>query len=169
MENIWTKVKKERLNNPIDIVNDIFKPLPSATDNLVGYSIQKVNFFPEEVSYEPEYITHEVIPFRRTIKPHPEFGYDPDSKMSKEQIRFRVLVHPKKNKDISVELFKVKFPILFFPLQIFCDQHSYPNVKSFFKDGKLFASDEKDFINKIMLIASSDTTLNIIQRLMSFQ
>jgi len=170
MDNIWKNLKaKGKIKTPIEIVEEIFKPLPNETDNLVGYKIQIVNFFPEEVTYSSDYFpTTTFIPFQSKKNPHPEFGYDPQSSASKEKIRFRLLLQPKKNKEISVELFKIKFPILFYPLQIFCDEHTYPEIKNFFENGKLIVRTESELIEKIRFIATSETTFNIIQRLMSF-
>ncbi|TGK79301.1 hypothetical protein EHQ23_16965 [Leptospira bourretii] len=170
MDTTWKKLQeKSKIKNPIEIVEDIFQPLEEASSKLVKYEIQKVNFFPEEVTYTQENLSNSIsLMLRSTKNPHPEFGYDPQSNLTKEFVRFRLLLIPMKNKNVTFELFKVKFPILFYPLNIYCDVHTFPEIKTEFVDGKLLANSEADYIKKIGLILNSETTVNIIQRLMSF-
>ncbi|PJZ75294.1 hypothetical protein [Leptospira neocaledonica] len=171
MDGIWKDLKSRgKIKTPLEIVDNLFKTLPGDVDNLVSYSIQKVNYFPEEVTYTTSSPITSIAmnSFVARKDPHPEFGYDPNASASKEHIRFRLLLFPTSNEEITIELFKVKFPILFYPLQIFCDEHTFPEMKKYFDNNKLIATNEKDFTNKILQIVSSETTFSIIQRLMSF-
>ncbi|MCW7503545.1 hypothetical protein [Leptospira paudalimensis] len=172
MENVWKDINKTgKIKNPIEIVDEIFLPLPKETNDIVIYEIQKVNFFPEEVRFTDSFNSQlgmATAAFLPKKEPHPEFGYDPTDVSSSGNIRFRLLLRTSKAENISVELFKVRFPILFYPLRIFCDRHTFPMMEKYFDKDVLLARSESEYIERIKEIVTSETTKNIVQALLSF-
>ena len=138
MENPWDDIGElqPEMENPINIVKDLFTPIYEKTNEKVIYKLDRVNFFPEEVRYkrnpdiekslEVMIGTPEMLYNPVQEESHPDFGYDPNKTQAKEYFRYRLLLSPVKNENIEFELFKFKFPLLsIYPVQFFIDKKNF--------------------------------------------
>lgn len=176
MSSIWEEVGKIEpdLVSPSDIIKELFKPLREVTKDKVDFKIQKVNFFPEEVTYTTARLSLTPIAvatasiFDEPKKlPHPEFGYDPEISKAKESFRYRLLLFPKKDIDFEVELLKYKFPLDFYPVKFFVEKSDFPELANYTTSSGLIVGNEADLRNVIGMIIKSNSTLNLIRRLMA--
>ncbi len=122
MENPWNDIAdlKPDVENPINIVKNLFSPIYEKTNEKVIYKLQEVYFFPEEVKrYTPLTEADKEMLDQIEEIPHPDFGYDPYKTKEKQYFRYRLLLSPIVNDNIEYELFKFKFPLLFYPIKIF--------------------------------------------------
>ncbi len=175
MENPWKDIAdlKPEVENPINIVKNLFSPIYEKTREKVIYKLQEVYFFPEEVAtYSPLTEAFKGITEIGQIKekPHPDFGYDPYKTKEKQYFRYRLLLSPIINDNIEYELFKFKFPLLFYPIQFFIDKDSFTGLNSLIDDNRnkfISANDEKELYTIISTIIKSESTLRLIKRLMA--
>ena len=179
MSNVWEEIGKitPDLANPREIVNDLFKPISNYTKNRVGFRIQQVNFFPEEVEYTTfgEHLTN-ISLFAATItnpdieqprkKSHPEFGYNPEVAKQMEYFRYRLLLFPVLADSVEIELFKFKFPFSFYPITFLIEKKDFPELSDFTSSSGLLAGDEEKLIMVVETIIKSASTLRLIKRLM---
>lgn len=164
------------VESPATTLKGLFSPIYEKTNQLVIYELQEVSFFPEEVTFTN---LVEKSPFDALYEqnPHPDFGYDPNIVKEKEYFRYRLLLLPKKNPKVEYELFKVKYPLLFYPLEIFTDEKSFPELAnlSFFNQKKTRSNisviiDTEEHLNSLVrTIIKSKGTRKVITRLMAIQ
>ena len=144
----------------------------------VIYKLQEVNFFPEEVTkYSPFIVFNEAIKGLKEAaidpqieKPHPDFGYDPYKTIEKQYFRYRLLLFPIVNENIEYELFKFKFPLLFYPIQFFIDKESFSELSALIEnneDKPIMANNEEELYTILSAIIKSESTLRLIRRLMA--
>jgi len=82
-----------------------------------------------------------------------------------------LLLAPVTNENIEFELFKFKFPLLFYPVQFFLDKDSFAGLKDFIHDNDenqlVVANNEQELQNIIATIIRSGSTIKLIKRLMA--
>jgi len=169
---------KPEVENPINIVKNLFSPIYEKTGEKVIYKLQEVNFFPEEVrTYGPvpgmiqkvaeELSENDPLAIEKAC---PDFGYDPYKSREKQYFRYRLLLSPIRNSNIEYELFKFKFPLLFYPVQFFIEKDSFGELSGLTddKNGHRFtlANDKEELCTVISTIIKSESTLRLIRRLM---
>lgn len=176
MSSIWEEIGniEPDLMSPSDVIKGLFKPLREVTKDKVDFRLQKVNFFPEEVRYTTPRDSLSLIRVTPTSifdepkkLPHPEFGYDPEIAKAKESFRYRLLLFPKNNSDFEVELLKYKFPLDFYPIKFFVERSDFPELADYITSSGLTVGNEADLRNVIAMIIKSNSTLNLIKRLMA--
>lgn len=179
MKSPWDDIAdlKPEVENPINIVKNLFSPIYEKTGEKVIYKLQEVNFFPEEV------ITYEPVPemirkvakdlsendLLKTEKAFPDFGYDPYKSKEKQYFRYRLLLSPIANGNIEYELFKFKFPLLFYPVQFFIEKDSFGELSGLTDDKNenfILANNKEELYTVISTIIKSESTLRLIRRLM---
>lgn len=169
--NPWESIsrKPDIIIPPVKVVEKIFSGLSDYSSKRVGFKLNKVNFFPEEVTFtsptgklafDPSWIPK--------VKPHPDFGYNPKEEKSKEFFRYRLLLYPKFRSEIKYELFKFKHPILFYPVTLYIERKSFNLLEEHIPEkGNLEAENItvlEDYITKII---RSESTIELISRLMA--
>ncbi|MCI5116583.1 MAG: hypothetical protein D3913_01185 [Candidatus Electrothrix sp. LOE1_4_5] len=185
MENPWDDIGdlQPEMENPINIVKELFTPIYEKTNEKVIYKLDQVNFFPEEVRYthlsdiKKSFAAMTSVGISNTLlddlvrkEPHPDFGYDPNKTHAKEYFRYRMLLSPVINETIEFELFKFKFSLLFcYPVQFFIDHSRFKGLSGFVDETSKFviANTEEDLYVIISTIIRSDSTIKLIKRLMA--
>lgn len=173
MENPWDDIGdlQPEMENPINIVKELFTPIYEKTNEKVIYKLDQVNFFPEEVKNLSAGIDAAKSAalcnaIQQTL--HPDFGYDPTKTKERQRLRYRLLLSPVKNETIEFELFKFKFSLFFYPVQFFIDYSRSKGLAGFVDETSKFviANTEEDLYVIISTIIRSDSTINLIKRLM---
>jgi hypothetical protein len=161
---------------PDKVIGDIFKEISPFTGGKVKHKLQRVNYFPEEVRVNMENAfslmssTIELSKTRITVEPHPEFGYDTDKARNKSQFRYRsIFVVEKGEGDIEYEIIKFKYPLMFYPVKIYCDKNDYDRISSDFeKDAKFISiNNESDLRETVAKIITSRNFKLLVNRLKS--
>ena len=102
------------------------------------------------------------------VNPHPDFGYNPQDEKNKEFFRYRLLLYPASNYEIKYELFKFKYPILFYPVTLYIDKKSFNLLeKDIPEKGNLQAENKKILEDYMAKIIQSESTIELISRLMA--
>lgn len=170
--NPWQGIspKTESVIPPDKVIEEMFSGLSAFSSEKVGVQLNKVNFFPEEVSvYDPmmEVIQFSLGSSRPKVIPHPDFGYNPQEAKSEEFFRYRLLLCPVSRYDVKYELFKFKYPILFYPVTLYVEKKAFDLLeKDIPENGDLEAQDRtilEDYVTKII---RSESTIELITRLM---
>ncbi len=179
MENPWDDVGdlQPEMENPVKIVKDLFTPIYEKTNEKVIYKLDQVYFFPEEVKSLGAGINAATAAKNALLdniiekKLHPDFGYDPNKTKERQYFRYRLLLSPVTNETIEFELFKFKFPLLFYPVQFFLDKESFAGLKNVVYEKSnnqiVEADNEQKLQNIIATIIRSDSTIKLIKRLMA--
>lgn len=162
-EDIWKNLKdvEPDLEPPNKILNHISEGLEQATDGKINFEIEKVNYFPEEVSYGQSI----GISFESHKDPHPPFGYD-TSEGTDLNFRFRYLLYVSDEPSIKAEIFKFRYPLEFYPVRFFIRKGNFPSLDSFYDDDEILRGEsESKFIDICQKIFSSNEFKKIIKRL----
>lgn len=169
----WSELDKidADLKSPAQIIEELFSGISNYTNNAVSFKLHKVYFFPEEVTYSRTTsfklgasILDDFVPKQN---PHPEFGYNPEQSANEQQFRFRILLYNVENEAVEYELFKVKFPILFYPVEFYIEPDDFEDLKVHFSENKLIAENEKKLIEIVTTIIKSKEHLLLLKRVMA--
>jgi len=160
--------RTESMIAPHQVLEDMFSGLEGASSGKVGFELNKVNFFPEEVTFSHPALTAVAFDdWRPKSDPHPDFGYNPQEAANAAFFRYRLLLYPVSRPDFRYELFKFKYPILFYPVVLYVEKKSFNLLeKDIPEKGHLEAENApalKDYITKII---RSESTIELISRLM---
>jgi len=170
--NPWQGIspRTESVVPPDKVIEAMFSGLHAFSSEKVGVQLNKVNFFPEEVTvYDPmmEVLQFSLGSSRAKVNPHPDFGYNPQDAASAASFRYRLLLYPVSRPDFKYELFKFKYPILFYPVVLYVEKRSFNLLEQDIPEkGDLEAENAtalKDYITKII---RSESTIELITRLM---
>lgn len=163
---IWDTIEELPVppQKPDSVVDNAFSGLSKFTRFKVKMIQQKVNFFPEEVSYANPYVDNYFDSEPRE-EPHPEYGYDPYKQSG--ELRFRVVLLPASRDDYEYELFKYKYSIEFYPVQVFIDVRLFDHINMPHAIGKnsISISNEEHFAEFLESLIRSTKTLDLISRL----
>ncbi|MTI89035.1 MAG: hypothetical protein FH748_13845 [Balneolaceae bacterium] len=174
-EQIWEKADnlKPDLTPPDKIIEELSSGLIDATDGLVNFEIEKVNFFPEEVTYSVEikdpFLTSAMSQFggsKKTKNPHPEFGYD-TSEGKNIAFRYRYILKVVEKPSVKAEIFKFKYPVDFYPVRFFIEKNNFNTLKEFIdeEDDNLQVENEESFRKVCLAIFQSEEFARIVRRL----
>lgn len=160
---IWKSIEgiKPDLAPPDKVLHELSAGLKEATNQLIDYKIEKVNFFPEEVKYSIGEFEND---WRDRKEPHPDFGYD-TNESSDLKFRFRYLLIVKNNPSIRAEIFKFRFPLNFYPVTFFIPKGHFQELEIYYKGKQILANCENNFNDICINIFQSDDFSNIIKRL----
>ncbi len=169
--NPWESIsrKPETIIPPDKVIEKIFSGLSDFSSQKVGFKLDKVNFFPEEVTFPSSF---ETIAFGRSLEPkvdpHPDFGYNPKEAKSEEFFRYRLLLYPASRYKPQYELFKFKYPILFYPVTLYVEKKSFNLLEKHIPEkGYLVAENINVLEDYITKIIQSESTIELISRLMA--
>lgn len=169
--NPWKDIsrKTENIIPPAKVIEKLFSGLSDFSSQKVGFKLNKVDFFPEEVTFPPSF---ETIAFGRSLEPkvdpHPDFGYNPQEEKSEEFFRYRLLLFPTSSYTIKYELFKFKYPILFYPVTLYVEKKSFNLLeKNIPEKGNLEAENINVLEDYITKIIRSESTIELISSLMA--
>ncbi len=173
MSLVWDEIGKitPDLKSPHDLISELFEPIMQYTDNRVGYKLQKVNYFPEEVSVSviqtikiPEFVS--AFDQMKSTVDHPEYGYDPGKTINNEEIRYRLLLYPYNKENYEFEIFKFKFPVLFYPVIVYISKDDIPELKVFGEKEYIIAEEENILVEIVNTIIKSKSTIRLLRRIM---
>lgn len=169
-EKTWQGINnlKPDLQPPNKILNQLSDGLHDATGGLVDYEIDKVNFFPEEVTYttktQDPFSSLSQFGTKKVKNPHPEFGYD-TSEGKNVEFRFRYILKVADQPSIKAEIFKFKYPVTFYPVKYFTPKSNFEDLEEFYdKDDNLIAENEDLFKKICLIIFQSDEFTRLIKR-----
>ena len=101
------------------------------------------------------------------VNPHPDFGYNPQETKSDELFRYRLLLYPVSRIKLNYELFKFKYPILFYPVTLYVEKKSFNKLeKNIPETGWLEAENMSVLSDYITKIIQSESTIELISKLM---
>lgn len=170
-EQTWNETGnlKPDLSPPEKIVRDISEGLKDFTDGLVDFEIEKVNFFPDEVTHSTQFnnpFLSQLSNKPQTVKdPHPEFGYNP-SEGTNVTFRFRYILKVVNKPSVKAEIFKFKYPVDFYPVIFFIGKHDFNTLKKYINEGENLQVEKEDKFKKVCLaIFRSDEFARIVRRL----
>lgn len=163
VNNIWKSINgiEPDLMPPDKVLHKLSAGLNEATNQLIDYKIEKVNFFPEEVEYS---IGEFESDWGGSRNPHPEFGYD-TNESTELKFRYRYLLLVKNNPSIKAEIFKFRYPLNFYPVTFFIPKGRFGDLEMYFKGKQILANCESNFNDICTSIFQSDDFSNIIKRL----
>jgi hypothetical protein len=162
-KDIWSNLKNVEpdLEPPNKILNHISDGLDQATGGKINFEIEKVNYFPEEVSYGQPF----GLAFESRKNPHPPFGYD-TSEGTDLNFRFRYLLYVTDEPSIKAEIFKFRYPLEFYPVRFFIRKGNFSSLDTFFDDDDILRGEnESKFFEICQKIFSSNEFNRIIKRL----
>lgn len=169
--NPWEDIspKHKDINLPVEVIRKAFSGLNEFSLEKIGFDLDKVNFFPEEVTFDSPMGAFVIEPsWVPKVNPHPDFGYNPQDEKSREFFRYRLLLYPTSDYEIKYELFKFKYPILFYPVTLYVDSKSFNLLEKHIPEkGNLEAKNStvlEDYITKII---RSESTIELISSLMA--
>ena len=159
------KPKTESLIPPEKVIEKLFSGLGKYSSDKVGFQLNKVDFFPEEVTYSSDNPVN-LFWSGKTKNPHPDFGYNPQFEKNLEYFRYRLLLFPASRYEIKYELFKFKYPILFYPVTLYIDKKSFNLLDEHIPEKfNLEAENVTVLEDYIKLIIRSESTNELISRL----
>lgn len=179
MENPWANINiTQNITKPDIIIQNLFEPVNSLTNGKIKHKIEKVNFFPEEVTYSlPELMGDSVFlasmagTLRSKKNPHPEFGYDPDKARQQIFIRYRSILFIDEPKTYyEYEIFKFKYSTIFYPMTFFLNKGDYNLVDQYFDDKNktsITINSEKEVNTVCAAIIQSDNFTNLLTHMIA--
>lgn len=156
---------------PVDkVVKEMFSGLEDYSSGKVGFALEKVDFFPEEVTYtSPSFLASATAFGSEMVSkkdPHPDFGYNPHEEWSGNFFRYRLLLLPISQYEYRYELFKFKYPILFYPVTLYVEKKNFNLLEKHIPNKGYLKAENitvlKDYITKII---QSESTIELISRL----
>ncbi len=169
--NPWKDISPKAGNiiPPAKVIADMFSGLSKCSSEKVNFELDEVGFFPEEVTFTIPSGTFVTDPsFGSKMDPHPDFGYNPQEAKSEQCFRYRLLLYPVSRYKLKYELFKFKYPILFYPVTLYVGMKNFNLLDEDIPEkGNLEAENINVLEDYITKIIRSDSTIELISRLMA--